>query len=540
MEDYSRWLDNTPEQQALHILGLFDHPATEAEICAVFGNGTVVGLSDKFRGYGDEKWVEAIKRLSNLQLVSRKEPPTGHLDCHPIVRQYFSDHLRKTNPEAWCEGNSRLCKYYTALPNKDHPDSLEELRPLFYAVRHGCLAGQEENVWANIYIDRIQRGDDFYNTRQLGAISQDLSLLANFFEEPWSVPSRGLPENLHALLLHHVGYDLRELGRLSSATEVLRLSLDFYRKQENWVQATRAAGHLSNLYLRLGNLEQAKDLAKESLDLAEKISDGRKRGSERMKRLAALASALHQLGEPVRAMVLMREAESAQQDLDSDGDHQFLYSLRGFQYCDLLLDEGDVDDVRKRSEWLLQRSIRYQWPFDSALGHLAVAMAIVERAERGFPVELDVAADQISLADSFLVNSDQQSLYVQCLIEKARLCRHLTDLAAMSQALRAATEIVTMTGTLLQQVDIYLLWAEFHLQRGENAAAKNALAVADGLIGTTHYYRRDPDRVSLAIRLQVPYDSVVSAGKRGSASRWEYPHRTISKEQGTEPRDKSR
>ena len=62
------------------------------------------------------------------------------------------------------------------------------MTPLFYAVYHGCRAGLHVECRRDIYRDRILHGNEGYLWRKLGAFGTQLSLLATFFEVPWTQP----------------------------------------------------------------------------------------------------------------------------------------------------------------------------------------------------------------------------------------------------------------------------------------------------------------------------------------------------------------
>jgi len=54
--------------------------------------------------------------LSRAKLIARQDPHhPGHLDTHPLIREFFGQQLRDDRPEAWKQGNRRLYDYYKAL-----------------------------------------------------------------------------------------------------------------------------------------------------------------------------------------------------------------------------------------------------------------------------------------------------------------------------------------------------------------------------------------------------------------------------------------
>ena len=76
-------------------------------------------------------------------------------------------------------------KKIRGLPEKEQPDTLEEMQPLFSAVAHGCAAGLHQRAGDEVYWPRISRKNEFYSTNKLGAFSDDLATVAHFFTTPW-------------------------------------------------------------------------------------------------------------------------------------------------------------------------------------------------------------------------------------------------------------------------------------------------------------------------------------------------------------------
>src|SRR5262249_57472395 len=69
------------------------------------------------------------------------------------------------------------------------PNSFREMEPLFLAVICGCNAGLYHEALHEIYIPRIQRGNDSFAANVLGARGPLLSVLVHFFERGrWGSP----------------------------------------------------------------------------------------------------------------------------------------------------------------------------------------------------------------------------------------------------------------------------------------------------------------------------------------------------------------
>ncbi len=130
-------------------------------------------------------------RLRRARLLAREDPHNpGHLDTHPLVREYFGEQLRSQRTEAWKECNQRLFNYYRALAPQ-LPESFREMEPLFSAVICGCNAGLYREALHEVYLPRIQRGNASFGAKVLGARGALLSVLAHFFEQGrWGSPAQ--------------------------------------------------------------------------------------------------------------------------------------------------------------------------------------------------------------------------------------------------------------------------------------------------------------------------------------------------------------
>jgi hypothetical protein len=69
------------------------------------------------------------------------------------------------------------------------PESFREMEPLFLAVICGCNAGSFRESLHDVYIPRIQRGNESFSANVLGTRGQLLLVLAHFFEHGrWGSP----------------------------------------------------------------------------------------------------------------------------------------------------------------------------------------------------------------------------------------------------------------------------------------------------------------------------------------------------------------
>jgi hypothetical protein len=130
-----------------------------------------------------------LARLRRANLLAPEDPHNpGHLDTHPLVREYFGEQLRRQRTDARRECNRRLYDHYRAAAPR-LPDSFKEMEPLFLAVIYGCDAGLYRQALHEVYLPRIQRGNTNFAAMVLGVRGALLSALVHFFEHlRWDSP----------------------------------------------------------------------------------------------------------------------------------------------------------------------------------------------------------------------------------------------------------------------------------------------------------------------------------------------------------------
>ncbi len=336
----ARKLDTGSELNVLRMLGLFDRPAEKDSLDALRAEPLIAGLTDHVGPAQEANWLRVVQRLRKYKLLAVESHHTpDELDAHPLVREHFANQLQRTLPKAWQAGNLRLYEHLTHTA-KEVPDTMEEMAPLFAAVAHGCAADQHQHAWIYVYWQRIQRGEKFFNHHKLGAFDAELVALSGFFDTPWHTPTAAL-EGIHSTVLNEAGRALQAVGRLREALQSFQASLDMNK-------GAATASNLSELNLVLGNLPQSLDIARRSVELTDPES------SRRMHNLTTLADALFQAGHLTEAAAEFRAAEEMQQKHTPQPQFALLYALPGFRYCDLLLSQGQFQEVRIRAAQALK------------------------------------------------------------------------------------------------------------------------------------------------------------------------------------------
>jgi tetratricopeptide (TPR) repeat protein len=538
MAAYERQLSGSADLQILFCLGLFDRPAA-AEVMSFLRKEGILSLPSDERVFR-----AACGRLRKQGLLNNIRPAQPqNLDTHPLVRQYFGKRLSELHPESWQQAHVRLYEHFKAAA-KELPDTLEEMEPLFAAVRHGCAAGMHRQTLKEVYWSRILRKDEHYLHYKIGAFASDLAVMAHFFAVPWSMPAAGLTDANKAVVLSWAAFRLRALGRLSEAAEPMQAGRDLSIEQEDWKGAAQDASNLSQLYLTVGDLAQAVVAGRQSVDFANRSEDAFQRIPVR----TVLAEALHQTGELAESHALFAEAEKIQQEDQPEYDR--LYALSGFRYCDLLLADGAWPEVRERAEKTLQWAKQDGNLLSIALDKLSLGRAAVQEAiaQAGLPVisglapdlacvqpisryvepirrederisgcveRIDGAVERIGGYDEpirravewldqavdGLREAGYEEFLSRGLLARAACRRWAAHFPAAEEDLRECEEIAQRGGMRLHLIDCHLEAARLALASGQavlGLAAQEHLAAAEDGIVKTGYKRRRAEAANIA------------------------------------------
>jgi tetratricopeptide (TPR) repeat protein len=479
MEAYERWFAGRPELAILRILGLFDRPARRELVDVLRRPPVVAGLNDELVNLPENEWRWALARLRQARLIEGETG--GVIDAHPLVREHFRERLKAAKPEAWRAGHARL---YELLRDsaKPLPDTLAEMAPLFQAMHHGCQAGRHQEALEEVYVRRIQRGGESYNTKKLGAIGAELSAIAGLFEPPWDKPVAVVTEDWQAFILNEAAFDLHALGRLREAVAPMRAGLERYVERENWDYAARVASNLSELHLALGDVAEAVAAGEASVEHADRSGDAFLRVGNR----TAWADALHQAGEAARARALFEEAETLQ--AERQPEYPRLYPLWGSRYCDLLLAQGRAAGVRERAEYASDIAEKSSLSLLTlALDHLSLGRAALALGEH------DKARAQLDKAVDGLRQAGDISYLPRGLLAQAALFREIRDFPAARRDLDEAMRIARRGEMRLFQCDAHLEYARLAIAEGDRETARKELAEAKRLVEETGYGRRRPE-----------------------------------------------
>ncbi|HEV7893687.1 MAG TPA: TIR domain-containing protein [Pyrinomonadaceae bacterium] len=476
-----------PELELLRMLGLFDRPADRLSLRALRRPPSIAGLTNHIRKLKGDNWLRLVDKLRRAKLI---DPVSRHrfddLDAHPLVREHFGEQLKQQFPNAWHEGNSRLYKHIKRT-SKEFPDTIEEMTPLYAAVVHGCAAGHHQDVLDSVYLARVQRGDQYFSTRVLGAYGTDVAALAGFFDIPWRQPVATLAVSSQGYVLHEAGYDLIAVSQLEEATEALRQALEIRCSLEQWEPAANTASALRNAHLILGDLPQALNYSEEALNFAERSGVI----AAQLRRKGELAIILHHMGQIAKAEALFHKAEEMQKIFQPE--FPLLYSFGGFAYCRLLLDCCRFPEVINRAKQTLQWDTIFGAPFDIALDNLSLGRAFLLQTRKENSEDFVQALTYLQRAVDGLRQAGIADFLISGLLARAELRRVKGEFARARIDLDEVMSIATRGRMGLHQADCHLEYARLYLaeEPRDLGKARDHLVKAREMIKRMGYHLRD-------------------------------------------------
>lgn len=520
MAAYDKWFGPGPEQAVIRLLGLFDRFAPTDALQALRTGPVVPNLNESLVTLKQTEWNQVIARLRRAGLVEESSSPAVlTVDTHPLVREYFGEALRRENESAWREGHRRLYAWYAATA-KDLPTTPDEAEPLYAAVQHGCRAGLYKESLNEIFERRIRHGNDHYSINKLGAFGADLSAMANFFVEPWTEPLPTLDRHSRSSVLFHASYALRGLGRMKEALVPMRQVLKLAKSEGIRGWATTRASNLSEVELALGLLHDAVISAQQGVSFADELNEKIVRQimhkstdqqiERRIKFLkerwvisrTTLADALHQQGRIEESLSVFIDAEAFQSEREPT--FPILHGLEGYQYCDLLLTMGRIEEVLSRAARLAARKATDDPLLAVAMNIFSIGRAYLAGFGAGDLTHAALAHHYLNEGVTRLRESGYQDYLAYSLTHRAAFFRQSRDFLAASRDLDEALLIGIRGDMLLAQVDAHLERTRLLLAQSHIKAAREELQQAQTIIQKTGYHRRDGETLALTRQFDKP------------------------------------
>ncbi len=477
------WEKDAPEQLFLRMLGLFDRPMGERERDALLESAPFAAPLKKL---DEGAWNTLFTHLeeAGLLLETGDSPGKKQWDTHPLIRGYFGDSFKKEAEKGWKAAHKVLFEHFQKVPEKEQPDTLAELEPLYRAVIHGCLAEDYKEA-DKIYWDRILRGDKYYSIKQLGAYATGLTAISGFFPDGWECPvSTGLNEADRAWLLGQASFQLMSLGRMEEAIVPRRGHISISEKLEDWVNALAGAHNLVDLLVPTGQLAEAKEAARLGIEWADSKTHDL---SEQMLSRVRFTQVEHCLGALEEAEATFREAEELQKKFQPNFPR--LYALQGTLFSVFLLDKAkekkDAEEVLERGRYALKISTDLEDLLSVALDCLTIGRALerLGRVEEAY-LELDKAVAGMRKAGKV-------DFFPLVLLARAAFHRRQGEWPDARRDLDEAMEISIRCGLRLYEADGLLLEGNLNLDTlsgdGTVEKAREALDRAAVMIEEMEY-----------------------------------------------------
>lgn len=504
------------ERALLHLLGLFDRPVEGRAIEALLKE-CIPGLTDELffdtvtrtsgwwgfrsckvemRELTPDERGRRIRRakevLRKLRLLSKPNPDDPQeLDAHPIVRAFLSGRL-ETTPEPTKSAHEILYRHYSGV-TPDQPDTLEAMQPLFHAVQHGVRAGRAQEAYENVYIWRIQRYNEAYILRALGAFGPNLTTLSHFFDQPWQKPRLDLLPNTRAWLLAEAAFSLKSLGRLKDAIAPRRSSIGLHMELNDWDDAANVANSLCQELLLLGEVSASIEVGLESIEYSNN-------GNNDVFKSYCISDYSY-------AEAQLLGAQDSTYSTIKEVERLFggaLYGFTAYKHADLLLDLGEAILVRDKA--LEQLSIS-KYHVDFAFNYLLIGRSLDVLGDAAAAMSLETAVVKFRTAG--VMHQLPKALLARAAHRRRRATSGEVELVAKIREDLSEVEDIAGAEMKLYLTDLALERARLALDvpsafaspEAARADAETQTSRAAKLIAETGYHRRDPELAELHTRL---------------------------------------
>ncbi|PCI77329.1 MAG: hypothetical protein COB20_08240 [SAR86 cluster bacterium] len=482
VQAYLCWFESSLETSLLNLLGLFGRGITLVDVKALVTSESVSGLTEELVDLSHSEWSYAIKKLEDANLISTsKTGESNVIDCHPLVRDFLNEHLRREKPDAWRQGNKIVFNFLqrSAVAN---PVSMVQMEPLFRAVIHGVRAGLVEESF-QLYFERIKRKQFSIFTE--GSHHADQSCIRAFFRSPWTEPVAQLSESASFYLLSSAASNLIYLGQIDAAIEPSILSIQWFRANKRWFEAAATAGPLISMLIAAGRLHDARaewEKGQESVELADNEVLGAASTS-----IGAYISFLE--GDWTGASRYFENSENTLNRLEPDCE-VVCPTISSF-YCKYLLDAGEVEKALERALLTLQWRETNAWQVAVDTTSLYATDLLVLGLIYLKLDDLKKASDYLNKQVELFKAANEWLYLPSGLIGRAKLHSANDEYALAEQDLEEALSIAKRTGAKFSEWEAGIALAELAMKSGNSQLGQSYFQQAveiEGMESYRHYY----------------------------------------------------
>ena len=493
LKTYEAWLRDRYEFKILLLLTLFDRPVKPALLKKLKSLRSDILFTQKVDIHSRQGRF-ALEKLCDLKLLIMDQD--GRYTCHPLIREFFEERFKELDENAWKKAHNILFDYYKEL-NVPTDCTLNDLKPLFFAISHGCKAERYKEALHDVYRAKVTRGNEFFATRAFGCFRLEIGALANFFDKLWDEPVEDLSETDQVLVLRSAGFNLLMTGCYKKAIKAMTQALAIARS-DDYDNITLTARNLANAYIMHGDFDRAVETVEEYMSAAYADPGG----WMPIGFMCSAGDALRRMGHKEKALKYFLRAEAHHHKVFPE--EKYLNGLPGYHYCQMLLDIGSFGEVEKRTIYTRQLAGKQKWSANVAMDELSLARAMLARHEHEDFYTPDQIEEQIQRSIASLKAASRRDKLPIAYLTRARFI-YRTDFPEAEALLDLALEIADdlhleseKVEVLLERMRIYdALLAEnhqhLHLSQ-ENV--RLTLSELEKLITDMGYYRHKDELLS--------------------------------------------
>jgi tetratricopeptide (TPR) repeat protein len=400
-----------------------------------------------FREYiklDDFHFRELVGDLTDRRLIQEEQ---DKYTTHPLIKGYFEQSFAEEDKR---ECHKRIYQYFGEIVPKE-PQTLEDMQPLFEQVYHGCSAGLFDEVFWDVYWEKIYRKVEKFIVYKLGAWETNLSLAKTFFPQgDLSKMPKVSKKDVQSFLLNEAGLALLNIGRPKEAEELLIKKTKMQIEYKDWENASAGYQNLAGLQFRIGELTSALKSAEEALKMAEKAE----RKGYIINSKAYLGQILNLLGRNREAEENFERADELEREMYGDG----LCSLRGIQYADFLISENRIDEASDLTYQNLKLMQQHNAINDISRCHRVLSVICRKRKE------YKEAEEHLLTSLEIAKEVGMPSLEIEALIESARLYLEKDDLKSAIDTANQILRLCKRTGFKLYEPDAEIILAKAYLK----------------------------------------------------------------------------
>jgi hypothetical protein len=180
--------------------------------------------------------------------------------------------------------------------------------------------------------------------------------------------------------------------------------------------------------------------------------------------------------------------------------YPLLYSIRGFHYNELLLDQGRLEEVDDR----VQKIAQWRTPNDSrleiALENLSLGHVLLLKAMKAGSLDVTQSLEFLQLAIHGLRQVEIEYLPYGLLI-RAHLFRFTQDFGRADHDLAEVHRIARRSEMGLHMADFHCESARLRLAQHDVNKARKDMQIAEEMINRMGYHRRDKEVAELEAQL---------------------------------------